>query len=123
MEYNKIIGSNIRYERQLRNMTIEELAEIIGIAPGFLGLIERGQRGTTVKNLCKIAEFFSITVDELLSRDVNGLAEKDKISPLDMKKLTVKNLVDTLSEAEVEFVDATIRQLKKMRKTEFEYNY
>ncbi|MCD8157346.1 MAG: helix-turn-helix transcriptional regulator [Clostridiales bacterium] len=49
MDYNRLIGMNIRYERQLRNLTIEELSEIIGIAPGFLGLIERGQRGNNYK--------------------------------------------------------------------------
>ncbi len=57
MDYNKLIGSNIRFERQKRDLTIEELSEILNIAPGFLGLIERGQRGTSIKNLCKIAEF------------------------------------------------------------------
>ncbi|MCD8091084.1 MAG: helix-turn-helix domain-containing protein [Clostridiales bacterium] len=127
MDYNKVIGLNIRYERQLRNLTIEDFAEYIGITPGFLGLIERGQRGTTVKNLCKIADFFSMTVDSLLNRDVTGLAEKDKETPLDLKKHMVKSMIDTLNESEVEFIDTTIKQLKKLRKAEnadeYEYDY
>lgn len=45
------IGAKIREEREKRQLTIEELAEILNIAPGFLGLIERGQRGTRLKNL------------------------------------------------------------------------
>ena len=67
IDYNKIIGSNVRFERQKRDLTIEELSEILNIAPGFLGLIERGQRGTSIKNLCKIAEFFSISLDQLIT--------------------------------------------------------
>ncbi|MCD7904931.1 MAG: hypothetical protein LUG24_05020 [Clostridiales bacterium] len=45
MDYdNKIIGANIHYERQLRNMSIDEAAEMLDMAPFFLGLLERGQR-------------------------------------------------------------------------------
>ena len=36
IDYNKIIGSNVRFERQKRDLTIEELSEILNIAPGFL---------------------------------------------------------------------------------------
>ncbi len=123
MDYNKIIGSNIRYERQLRNMTIEDFAEFIGVTPGFLGLIERGQRGTTIKNLCKIADFFSLTVDALLNRDVTGLAENDKETPIDLKRNMVKSMVDTLNESEIDFIDSTIKQLKRLRKNEETYDY
>lgn len=59
------IGAKIREEREKRQLTIEELAEILNIAPGFLGLIERGQRGTRLKNLFKIATFFGLSMDQL----------------------------------------------------------
>ena len=65
MDYAKIIGSNIRYERKRRGLTIDDFAKVIGMAPGFLGLIERGQRGTSVKNMVAIAEFFDISLDDL----------------------------------------------------------
>ncbi|MCD8214778.1 MAG: helix-turn-helix domain-containing protein [Clostridiales bacterium] len=52
MDYdNKIIGANIHYERQLKNMSIDEAAEMLDMAPFFLGLLERGQREATVANL------------------------------------------------------------------------
>ena len=42
MNYTQIIGSNIRYERRLRGLTIiDDFAKVIGMAPGFVGLIER----------------------------------------------------------------------------------
>ena len=41
MDYAKIIGSNIRYERKRRGLTIDDFAKVIGMAPGFLGLIEK----------------------------------------------------------------------------------
>lgn len=36
MDYAKIIGSNIRYERKRRGLTIDDFAKVIGMAPGFL---------------------------------------------------------------------------------------
>ncbi|MCD8157647.1 MAG: helix-turn-helix domain-containing protein [Clostridiales bacterium] len=120
-DYNKIIGMNIRYERQLRNLTIDEFAKMIDMAPGFLGLIKRGKRGTTLKNLCKIADFFSISLDAMLNRDVNSITEEDNATPLDIKRMTVKNLVETLNEGETDFVNVTVKQLIKLRKTRSEY--
>ncbi len=115
MDYNKIIGANIRYERKMRNLTVSQFSEIIGITPGFLGLIERGHRGTTIENLCKIAGFFSIPVDTLLSRDVEDLAERGFSAPLDIKKEALKELIDILNDDELEFIRSTIIQLKKLR--------
>ena len=39
----KIIGENIRTERKRQLLTIERLAEIVGITENFLGKIERGE--------------------------------------------------------------------------------
>ncbi|MCD7904699.1 MAG: helix-turn-helix domain-containing protein [Clostridiales bacterium] len=55
---NRIIGANIRYERQLRNMTIDETAEMLDMDSEFFSLMERGQRVITIAELCKIADSF-----------------------------------------------------------------
>lgn len=73
IETNKYIGSVIRDERQKLELTIEELSEILDIAPGFLGLIERGQRGTSLKNLFKIANIFNISMDKLTGFETEEL--------------------------------------------------
>lgn len=43
-EYNASIGKQIRYARKKANMTVKELAEIVGIYPNTLYLIERSER-------------------------------------------------------------------------------
>lgn len=120
MDYNKIIGSNIRFERQKRDLTIEELSEILNIAPGFLGLIERGQRGTSIKNLCKIANFFSITLDELITKSLadanNANVEEDADSPQKIKHTTAVSLIHNLEVDELDFIITTIKSLKKLTK-------
>ena len=58
MDYWKNIGTNIRLLRKSRGLTIEDLACVLDIAPGFLGLVERGTRGVSLANLARISIFF-----------------------------------------------------------------
>ena len=117
MDYAKIIGSNIRYERKRRGLTIDDFAKVIGMAPGFLGLIERGQRGTSVKNMVAIAEFFDISLDDLITTDLsNGGADmKDMENTRSAKaRRALKSLVSSLTEDEIVFITSVIKSMNKM---------
>jgi transcriptional regulator with XRE-family HTH domain len=72
MDYNKTIGANIRFEREKRNLTIDTFAKILGVSATTLGLIERGQRGTSIPNLVRICSFFDITLDDLILKDLSS---------------------------------------------------
>ena len=125
MEYNRIIGSNIRFERRKKNLTIEDLSEILNIAPGFLGLIERGQRGTSIKNLCTIADFFGLTLDQLITEDLSGNLElKEPVkSDYDKKLETCESLIRSLNSDELEFIICEIRNLRKLMRDSEDYKY
>mgnify|MGYP001343200342 FL=1 len=117
MDYAKIIGSNIRYETKRRGLTIDDFAKVIGMAPGFLGLIERGQRGTCVKNMVAIAEFFDISLDDLITKDLsNGGADmKDMENTRSAKaRRALKSLVSSLTEDEIVFITSVIKSMNKM---------
>lgn len=120
MDYTKIIGSNVRFERQKRDLTIEELSEILNMAPGFLGLIERGQRGTSLKNLCRIADFFSITLDDLVKRYISEEFEVKEESILEQRRTTASSLINTMDSDELEYIISNIKALK--RYTNIKYN-
>ena len=122
IDYNKIIGSNIRYERMLRNFTLEDLSYFLDIAPSTLGLIERGKRGTSVKNLCNIARFFSITLDALIQRDIVGMSETDGQTPREKKVFTAESLLHNLNSNELDFVITVIKELVKFRRIENKYD-
>ena len=113
MDYNKIIGSNIRFERQKRNLTIDELSEILEIAPGFLGLIERGQRGTSIKNLCKISEFFSISLDTLITLPIDGKKIVKEESSIEKKKSVIATYLNSMNEKELDFFISTMKGFRK----------
>lgn len=113
MDYNKIIGSNIRFERQKRDLTIDELSEVLEIAPGFLGLIERGQRGTSIKNLCKIANFFSISLDNLITCPLNGESVFKEESNIEKKRSVIATYLSSMDENELDFFIAAMKGFKK----------
>ena len=122
VNYNILIGANMRYERMLRNLTLEELSYFLDMTPSTLGLIERGKRGTSIKNICNIADFFSISVDDLVKRDIVGLTETDNKTPREKKLHTVDMLLNNLNSNELDFITNVIKELVKFRKAENRYD-
>lgn len=47
----------LRLDKELTQL---ELAEILDMSPNFIGMIERGERNTTVENVFKIARALGI---------------------------------------------------------------
>jgi len=60
------IGGNILKHRKHRKLSRDELAEMIGLNPSYIGLIERGERGVSIVALSKLAKAFDISLDTLL---------------------------------------------------------
>ena len=67
MEFSTILR-NLRKEN---NLTQEELAKIIGVSPGAIGLYEQGSRVPRNSIMKKIAEHFSVSIDYLLGFEVS----------------------------------------------------
>ena len=53
-------GKRLQSLRLDKNLTQLELAEILDMSPNFIGMIERGERNTTVENIFKIARALGI---------------------------------------------------------------
>ena len=82
----KIIGENIKRERTARNLSVEELAGLMGITPAYVGLIERGERGTTVHNISKLSEIFSLSFEKFVQSGDGLSFGEDKTSSLNSKR-------------------------------------
>ena len=61
-----LLGERIKFWRQQRNLTQEQLAEIVGVTPGFISLIEIGKRRVSLESLLSICTELEITLNELL---------------------------------------------------------
>ena len=60
------IGENIRRLRRSRGMTQEQLAEILNISNAAVSKWERGDSFPDITMLFPIADYFGISVDELM---------------------------------------------------------
>ena len=58
-------GKRLKALRLDHSLTQLELAEILDMSPNFIGMIERGERNTTVENVFKIARALNIKPSNL----------------------------------------------------------
>lgn len=58
-------GKRLKSLRLDRALTQLELAEILDMSPNFIGMIERGERNTTVENVFNIARALGIKPSNL----------------------------------------------------------
>lgn len=58
-------GKRLKALRLDHNLTQLELAEILDMSPNFIGMIERGERNTTVENVFKIARAINVKPSNL----------------------------------------------------------
>lgn len=65
MTINRQFGMRIRYLRNQRGLSIEDLAIEADINKNYLSDLERGKRNPTLKIITKIANALNITVETL----------------------------------------------------------
>lgn len=58
-------GKRLKSLRIDRDLTQLELAEILDMSPNFIGMIERGERNTTVENVFKIVRALNVKPSNL----------------------------------------------------------
>ena len=74
------IGENLKKQRKLKNLTQEQLADILGVSFQAVSKWERGEVYPDIELLPTIAEYFGITTDELMGiKEIRDSSEADKI--------------------------------------------
>ena len=66
------IGSNIKFFREMNNMTRQELSEKINVTTVTISRYENDKREPGLESLTKIADAFHITLDQLVNEDINN---------------------------------------------------
>ena len=72
----KALSENLKRLRESRNVSKSELGRLLNIAPSAYSVYETGlknvgDREPNLKNLIKLADFFKVSVDELLNHHVD----------------------------------------------------
>ena len=114
-----IMGENIRNERLARDMSIDELAELLELTSGFVGLIERGQRGATPITLFKLSSIFGISIDNIFQCREGAsvtMADDSHNSVTQVKRNKIASLVSDLTCRELEFIINIVKSLREMNR-------
>lgn len=69
MDIKKVFGEKIKRLRKAKNLTQEELAEMINIAPKNLSKIEVGTSFVSAETLGKLVEALDTTTEELFANN------------------------------------------------------
>lgn len=73
-----IIGERIKLARKNKNMSQQELGDLLGVSKVSICGYEKGVRIPTMDNFIQLIEILDLTPDYLLGRDVNCVSESDE---------------------------------------------
>ena len=111
---NRLFGRRLREQRKAKDLTIDQLAEMIGISPNYLGDVERGHKLPSMKTTICIINTLDISADILLRDDVNkagyiadeevsqmlsGLTPRQRKAAVEILATIIKNLPDLAEES------------------------
>lgn len=60
-------------------MTCIELSRQLGLSESIIGVYERGNSNPSLTNLCKIADYFGVSIDWLVGREPPEQTDSQKI--------------------------------------------
>ena len=83
----EFMSKSIIMQRKKRGLTQEELAEKLDVSSAAVSKWERGISIPDISMVCKMADCFEISVDELLGRTNCLLPEEEKYSERTMKQV------------------------------------
>lgn len=96
--YSNSIGNRIRQLRSDIPLSQEQLALKAGIAPSFIGEIERNEKKPSIETLEKIANALEVSLSELFNYNVDTLVNSDNFY-LDKILMEVRNYTNVEQEA------------------------
>ncbi|MZQ75220.1 MAG: helix-turn-helix domain-containing protein [Peptoclostridium sp.] len=107
-----LFGDRLRRLRERRQIYQKDLAKILGVSAGAIGMYETNKRTPDFEILNKIADYFDVTVDYLLGRTDDEeikIYEKDQI-PDKFKDLGLEYIEIA---KELELSDISVEEMKK----------
>ena len=68
MKLEEVFGANMRRLRKAQGLSQEQLAHDVGLAPSYLGQLERGQRSATLGVVQRVCERLGADAADMVSR-------------------------------------------------------
>ena len=66
------LGKELRYQRKVNKLSQKKIAEVLGIGATAISRWEMGECTPSIFELMALADFYDISLDELVGRDYFG---------------------------------------------------
>lgn len=109
-----MIGKKIKELREIKQITQEELAKYLGVAPQTVYKYEKEINEPDLKTTSKIAEYFNVTTDYLLGRtdNLDMLNEPIQIAASMKDGLDISDMDDD----EKKFINDFVKMVRNKKK-------
>ena len=110
-----MFGSKIKTERKRQNITLEKLAERIGISRNFLWEIEAGRKAPALNTLYRLAIALNISIDYLMGTTDKNKHINDGDTPTEQELQVTKILeyLNTCEIKELQFISNILEDFSK----------
>lgn len=86
-----MLGEKIKLYRESKNMTQNEIADVLGVKTATVSKYESGTLEPNIESLKKLAELFEVSIDELLKEDKFDISEINVLDILrEQKEMRLK---------------------------------
>lgn len=89
----KSIGRKIKEQRVKKNISQEELAEIVDVTPSYISNLERGNRLASLKTTLDIVNALDMSFDYLMLENMKNNSKEIKI---DKNLIEFKNILEQI---------------------------
>ncbi len=100
------LGARIKELRKSKNITQEELVELIGSDTNNLSRIENGKKFMSAEKLSKIADALNVDIKELF--DFGHILSDDEL------KTEIISDINTLSTKQLKYIYKSIKNIKEL---------
>lgn len=91
----KSIGRKIKEQRVKKNISQEELAEIVDVTPSYISNLERGNRLASLKTTLDIVNALDMSFDYLMLENMKNNSKEIKI---DKNLIEFKNILEQIGD-------------------------
>lgn len=94
----KSIGRKIKEQRVKKNISQEELAEIVDVTPSYISNLERGNRLASLKTTLDIVNALDMSFDYLMLENMKNSSKEIKI---DKNLIEFKNILEQIGDKDL----------------------
>ncbi len=99
------VNENIRFLRKKKGWTQEKFSKKIGIKRSLVGAYEEGRSDPRLNNLLKMCDVFSISLDNILKKDVSKLPNDQYLKSEDQNVKVLSITVDKFGNENIELIN------------------